>query len=238
MNGKNFFELLGDLDEDIVEDAWALDENILEDAWTKESEAIIIEERRPLPLWRTTIFTAAAICILTAGIFGALKLHGIQSAGSNPEISASYISNDSNSIGDKLDSEINEINKLAKLNSVIINGNEFNTILLDPDSDVIYTDPVIKTDDQNFAALHIAFKNTSEHFTLHITVSRKDYLYEDGKYMFGKYELTRLGEIIVSENKESTYVIDYTESAAAGDELVLGFYTSNDYITVEGKWLP
>lgn len=240
MNGKDFFELLGGLDEDIVEDAWMLDENILEDAWTKEGEAVMIEERRPFPLWRTTLFTAAAICILAAGIFGGLKLHGIQSAGSGPEVSmsSSDISDSFASIADKLNSEINEINRIEKMNSVIINGHEFNTIRLDPESDIIYTDPVTVTDDSNFAALYIAFQNTSEHFTMHIMIDRKDYLYENGKYMLGKYKLTHLGEIIVSENKEGTYLIDYTESAAAGDELVLGFYTTNDHITVDGKWLP
>lgn len=227
MNGKDLFELLGDLDEDIVEDAWAPDEDIVDDAWTQESRAVmIIEERSPMSFWKAAFLAAAAVCILTVGIFGGLKLHGIQSAESSSDISPS-----SSDVYDKL-------------NSVVTDGHKFNTeFMSDPSSDILYTDPVIKTDDKNYAVVHISFPNSSkdEHIVLHIRVERKEYLYDGGIYLLGKYKLTPVGEIIVTESKEQTYRIDYKENAAAGDEYVLGLYTtreSGELVHAEGEWLP
>lgn len=62
MNGKDFFELLGDLDEDIVEDAW-----------TEESGIVtIVEKRSPLSFLKIAA-AAACIALMAAGVYGFLK---------------------------------------------------------------------------------------------------------------------------------------------------------------------
>lgn len=220
MTREQFLNTMGEIDDKFLKEiAHTSDEEF---DWDPDSEKpqIIRLEHRPFPLWKTAAVTAASVCILAAGFIGGIKLHNIQSAGSSPEISLS--SSDSyTSIADDPYSEFK--------------GHKFNIELSGPDTDVIHTDPVIMTDDSSFAELRITFKNTSEHFTMHIMVDRKDHY---DVYDEGKYKLTRLGEIIVSENKDGAYFVDYTENAAPGDELVLGFYTSNDQIDIEGKWLP
>lgn len=233
MTKEQFLSAMGDIDDKFLKETARTSDEIFEWDPDHEKPQILRPERRPIYPWRRALFTAAAVCILASGIFGVSKLHGIQSAGSSPEISAVSldISNDPDSIDDKLNSEIN---KIAKMNSVIISGNEFNAELMpEPDRNVIFTDPVIKTDDNNFAALHISFPNTNENFTLCIEVYRKEY-----SQKLGRYDSVYVGGIIVTENKESTYIIDYKESVAAGDNLVLVLSTDNDQIGAEGKWLP
>lgn len=70
--GKELFELLGGLDEDIVEDAW-----------TKKGGKIMLNKRGYIG---KTIIAAAAVFAVAAGIFGAYKLNGIRSAGSEPGV--------------------------------------------------------------------------------------------------------------------------------------------------------
>ena len=59
-NGKQLFELLGDLDENMVEDAW-LDHG---------EEVIIMEERSPFRFVKTAVGIAAAVAIIGGGIYG------------------------------------------------------------------------------------------------------------------------------------------------------------------------
>lgn len=59
-NGKQLFELLGDLDENMVEDAW-LDHG---------EEVIIMEERSPFRFVKIAAGIAAAIAIVGGGIYG------------------------------------------------------------------------------------------------------------------------------------------------------------------------
>lgn len=59
-NGKQLFELLGDLDENMVEDAW-LDHG---------EEVIIMEERSPFRFVKIAAGIAAAVAIIGGGIYG------------------------------------------------------------------------------------------------------------------------------------------------------------------------
>lgn len=59
-NGKELFKLLGDLDEEMVEDAWA----------EHGEEVIIMERRSPLGFVKIAAAAAAAILVVGGGIYG------------------------------------------------------------------------------------------------------------------------------------------------------------------------
>lgn len=226
MTKKQFLDAVNGIDDELINEFINVPDEPRENYLDDEKPQVVYLTNEHIPFWKIVVSAAAVVFVLSVGIFAAGKFHGIQSAESNSGIS--LISSD----------------VYDKLNSVVTDGHKFNTeFMSDPSSDILYTDPVIKTDDKNYAAVHISFPNSNkdEHITLHIRVERKEYLYDDGIYLLGKYKLTSVGEIIVTESKEQTYRIDYKENAAAGDEYVLGLYTtreSGELVHAEGEWLP
>lgn len=75
MNGKELFTLLGDLDEELVEDAWA----------EHDDEVIILEDRSPMRFVKAAAAVAAGIAVLAGGFYGYTKLR--HSAGYSPAAS-------------------------------------------------------------------------------------------------------------------------------------------------------
>lgn len=74
--GKELFELLGGLDEDIVEDAW-----------NEKGGKIMLNKRGYIG---KTVIAAAAVCAVAVGAFGAVKLNFLRSATSEPGVVLSH----------------------------------------------------------------------------------------------------------------------------------------------------
>lgn len=83
MNGKELFKLLGDLDENMVEDAWA----------EHDDEVIIIEQKSPMRFVKIAAAAAAGIAVLAGGFYGYTRLRN--SVGYSP--AASAVSDDESS---------------------------------------------------------------------------------------------------------------------------------------------
>lgn len=127
--GKEFFELIENIDEDIVEDAWA----------EKSGKISIVEARTPLGIFRDIAAAAACIAVIAVGIYGFLKIKTIDvtpgesgtsyaesfdSTGSDAASSASKVQPDSpNAIAF---SEMNRAEKSDNENYAVVYINETN----------------------------------------------------------------------------------------------------------------
>ena len=80
MNGKDIFKLLGDLDDGLVEDAWA----------EHDEEVIIIEQKSPMRFVKAAAAIAAGLALLAGGVYGFSRLRN--SVGYSP--GASVISDE------------------------------------------------------------------------------------------------------------------------------------------------
>lgn len=72
-NGREFFKLLEDLDEDIVEDAWE----------EKGGRITIVEARTPLGVFRDIAAAAACIAVIAVGVYGFVKMKSADSFSPN-----------------------------------------------------------------------------------------------------------------------------------------------------------
>lgn len=167
----------------------------------------------PVPFWKIAISTAAAVCILTFGIFSAAKLHGMHimpndSTTDNSSFSQTETSSESN-----------------KFDTVLTDGIEFS--YLTPNW-AYRSDPVEKNDDENYAVVYVFCRNISEENPLFISIQK----YINGNPVY-------IGTLYVTDNSARTYRIDYKEEIKRGDELFLYISTKTDEIVrADGKWLP
>lgn len=113
MNGKELFKLLGDLDENMVEDAWA----------EHDDEVIIIEQKSPMRFVKIAAAAAAGIAVLAGGFYGYTRLRN--SVGYSP--AASAVSDEESPSESEADlsipsSEENSVESPVNTDSVSING--------------------------------------------------------------------------------------------------------------------
>lgn len=169
MNGKDFFELLGNLDEDIVEDAW-----------TEESGIVtIIEERSPLSFWKIAAAAAACIALITVGVYSSLKLRpdDVVSPG---ESDVTYIESSS---AESSETESNVHGNISK-----IPPNPENTIVIGE------TNLAEKQDNEDYAVIYVAETNASEDTPIYITIYAFYYGAEEDKPVSETVKITGSGE--------------------------------------------
>lgn len=139
-NGRDFFELLENLDEDIVEDAWE----------EKSGKITIVEARTPLGIIRDIAAAAACIAVIAVGIFGFLKLKNIEAAPG--ESGTSYT--------ESFDSAVSNTESTASK----VQPDSPNTIAFSE------MNRAEKFDNENYAVVYVEKTNASEEMPIYITV--------------------------------------------------------------------
>lgn len=228
MNGKDFFELLGDLDEDIVEDAW-----------TEESNAVtIIEERSPLNFFKIAAAAAACIAVMTAGVYGFSKMKPADvsipaESGSSYSESSDTESESSESSNDSFVSKVDE--KFAELERLENHpdGNYAPPIILIEEN----LNPCVqKYDETDFAVINVERTNASEDKPVYITVCDATFSGFNFRVPVSeKIKITGPGKYVARYTKP--YPIDsisylYAETYGDGESSQL------NRIIVEGSWMP
>lgn len=154
--GKEFFELIENLDEDIVEDAWS----------EKSGRVTIVEARTPLGIIRDIAAAAACIAVLAAGVYGVVQLNNINvtPGESGTSYNESLGTESSDSTGSDTGSSVTSKIQPDSPNS--IGFSEMNR--------------AEKLDNENYAVVYINETNATEVFPMYITVySFLDNLIED-----------------------------------------------------------
>lgn len=139
-NGKEFFELLENIDEDIVEDAWS--EN--------SGKITIIEMRTPLGIIRDIAAAAACIAVIAAGIFGFLKIKNIEAV---PGESGTSYTESFDSTGSGAASGVS---KVQPDSPNAVGFSEMNR--------------AEKSDNENYAVVYVEKTNANEDIPMYITV--------------------------------------------------------------------
>lgn len=168
---------------------------------------------KPVPFWKIAVSTAAAVCILTFGIFAAAKLRGIHIMPNDSTAeNSSFTQTETSSYPNKFD-------------AVLTAGNDFSYLSSNLS---YYSDSVEKKDDENYAVVYVACRNISEENPLFISVKK----YSNGNEVY-------IGNLTVTDSDARTYRIDYNEEIKRGDKLFLTIVTrTEEPARADGKWLP
>lgn len=227
MNGNDFFELLGDLDEDIVEDAW-----------TEESGVItIIEERSLLSFWKIASAAVACIALMIVGVYGLIKMKSVNIAPPN-DSDLSYAESsvqESESNESSEDSCISEKN--AKFDALDkLEGNAPLLIPIEVDRNAF----VQKYDDINLAVLYIEKTNASEDKPIYITVCCADYSGLDFLDPVSEtIKITGSGKYAARYTKQYPVgSMSYLHFETCGVKYGDGGYNQLDGLILNGTWLP
>ena len=212
MTKKEFLDVFNDIDDKFVNEIIDIPRDNSENYFADEEPQLVYLTSKPIPFWKIAVSTAAAICVMTAGIFTTAKLRTVNIA-----------SNDSTT--DNSSSSQTETSEPNKFDMVLTEGIDFSCLTLNrPYSSELVT----KNDDENYAVVYFYGRNISEENPLFIAVKK----YIDGNPVY-------LGTLYVTENTARTYRIDYDEEVKEGDEVFLYMSTKSDEIMrADGKWLP
>lgn len=232
MNGKDFFELLGDLDEDMVEDAW-----------TEESDVVtIIEKRDPMYFLKIAAAAVACVAVMTAGVYGFIKIKSAYIISPN-ESGSSY---SESSVTESESSESSESSFISKEDAKFAELDKLENHPLGN-----YAPPIIfieenlnpcvqKYDDADFAVLYVERTNASEDKPVYITVCDATFSGFDFYVPVSeKIEITGPGKYVARYTKP--YPIDsmsYLHAETCGDSYGDGGCLQLDGLIVEGSWMP
>lgn len=237
MTKKEFLDVFNDIDDEFINEIIDISCDNLENYFANEEPNVVrltdghnplepqenyfFDEQpqkvyltdKPIPFWKIAVSTAAAICVLTAGIFTVTKLRSINITPNDSTTKNSSYSQTETSL------------EPNKFDTVLTDGIEFSYLTPNwPYS----SDPVEKKDDENYAVVYVFCRNISEENPLFIAVKK----YNDGNPVY-------IGTLYVTDNSPRTYRIDYEEEVKRGDELFLYICTKTDEIVrADGNWLP
>lgn len=208
MTKKRFLEIMDEIDDDLIE-------NYLEiPAEEKNPQKIYLSENHT-PFWKPAAASAAIICVIMTGVFALVKIRGIPHTEPN-DSAVSYSENSPASSG----------SFQSKSERAVSEGAEFEFTIEVVDGKSYYTEPVEKTDDENFAAVYLeGCRNISEENPLFI-----------GVYVTRERGKERVAEITVIQNDNQVIQIPY--KAVKGEKYALGFVSKNKVMLVSGRWLP
>lgn len=227
MNGKDFFELLGDLDEDIVEDAWT----------EESSEVTIIEERSPMYFLKIAAAAAACFAVTTAVIYGFIKIKSAYIISPN-ESGSSYSESSVTESESSESSEISLISKEdAKFEALDRLGSQAPPLI------PIETSPyafVQKYDDTDFAVLYVESTNASEDKPVYITVFDATLFGLDFRVPVSEtLKITGPGKYVVRYTKPyPANSMSYLHAETCGDSYGDGGDVQLDGLVISGSWMP
>lgn len=211
-NGKEFFELLSDLDEDIVEGAWE----------EKGGMITTIDRRGPMNIVREIAAAAAAVCVLTVGIFAVMKFHTTQSAEPN----------ESNKTSSEI---ISSNNSVSLTESVVVNNPEptkesgFFSFSIEGRDDLYYgiSGEIYNSDWENPAVVKITYGSLSPTRRVYLCVTGDANWPED-------HIMTDVVMVDSITGCKLTYNDDYGETLP----VYLLAMTGDDGVGFEGYWVP
>lgn len=227
MNGKDFFEMLGELDEDMVEDAWT----------EKNGIVVIAEERGPLSFWKIAVAAVACIALATVGVYGFIKLKPVDIVPPD-ESDVSYVESSAVESENSEDSDTSEviISEEAKKFEALENlGNYAPTTTLIEADQLAF---VQKYDEINFAVFNVERTNATEDKPVYITVCRADYSALDFLDPVSEtIKITGVGKYVAYYN-DKHFRISYLHAETCGESYGDGGIPELDGLLLEGTWLP
>ncbi len=209
-----------------------LDENLIEDAWTEESGFTIIDEHGPLRFLKIAAAAAACVAAVTVGIYGFMRFNpgnvyspnendsfnsgGVYLPGENNslDISISVSSNSESSEQSDIDEKPPQ-EKENPINIVNDNTNEFG------DAE--------KLDNYDYAVIYVDETNASEEAPISVCI----YGYggdnrENAKCVSETVQITGTGR----------YTIQYSRMWGAGTYNFLVVDPIDENMLLKGNWLP
>lgn len=223
MTKKQFLDVVNEIDDEFINEIIDIPDNTSEKTcdyyFADEEPQVVYLTSERIPFWKIAVSTAAAVCVLMAGLFAVAKLHGIYAYDPNE----SGISYSSATVSESISTSEPITSKRLDL-SEREGGVPFEVRFLEDDPSPIYTDAVIKKDGEQYATLQAMCRGVSDEKSFVVAV-------------FCKREMKCIGRIEISEPGTHTLYIDYVKEAKAGEEYVLCIYGEGN-MWIEGKWVP
>lgn len=221
MNGKELFTMLGELDE-----------NLVEDAWTEESGYTIIDESGPLHFLKIAAATAACVAAVTVGIYGFMRFNpgNVYSPNENDSFNSDgvYLPNESNSLDISISANSNpESSEISDIDEKPPQEKENPINIVDGNTDGL--GDAEKLDNYDYAVIYVDETNASEENPISICI-------------YGHGGDDRENAKCVSETIQITgtgrYTIRYSRLWGAGTQNILVIDPINESLLLKGKWLP
>ena len=234
MTKKEFLDVFNGIDDEFINEiidipeknsgdiADELPENIFSELSDDRARKIYLTKKR-VPFWKIALSSAAAVCVLTTGIFAAVKLHGVQ-ATPNDSTAANSGGVDLSNVAE---SSLPIINTIPKIKRVDDEGYEFKfklggTVLKQ------FSVPAVKNDFENCSVFHLTCRGVSRENPLRIWI----FLTENGE------TVERVNSLTITEEGSKYYTVPYDSySLKYGEECVICAVV-DDEAYVGGKWLP
>lgn len=201
MTKNQFLSIVDDINDKFIEEI----------ADVPEQPQIIYQHREHFSVRRIAV-SAAAVCVISAGIFAAVKLYGTRIVVPNDsDVSASSSITESNS--EPISEEPDFHDREGDIG-------EFEITLFTDKNSPVYTGAVVKKDDKQYATVEIECRGV---FSLAV--------YREGE--------TRecIGRLAGIQDGAQTLRVDYNKQAEIGDEFVLCVWGEKS-ARISGKWIP
>lgn len=210
MTKEQFLDAVNEIDDEFINELIDIPDSSRDNYFADDKPQVVYLTSERIPFWKIAVSTAAAVCVLTVGIFAAMKLHGIQSY--NPNESA--ISESSAEVSDSKPTTSKYLDFSERESDCV----PFEISISEGDSrSVVDTDAVTKKDNEQYATVQLDCTGVTSLavFCNGECISRQP---------------------IELEGVQTVY-IDYFKQAEIGEEFVLRIWTHNR-VLVDGKWIP
>lgn len=215
MTKNEFLSVVNDIDDDFLKE-------LIEDPG--KPQVIYLSDKR-VSFKKLALSAAAVICVVTAGLFAALKAQAPQM--SSPDDSRSGVSI-SNPVSDPT-SEPTSMSIPEKTENDPF-GHHLTPYVtaFSADNKTFISEPVVKVLGENYAQISLEYGGATEKDPLCISFCRKD--------SFGYWVVSE--EIKITAGYANKMRINYTKPAAPGDEIMLMITTTNENAFAKGYWIP
>lgn len=224
MTKKQFLDAVNKIDDkfinELIDVSGDISEKTQENYFVDEQPQKVYLTDKPFPFWKIAVSTAAAVCVLTVGIFAAVKLRTV--------ITTSPSDSGSANLSNVSESPPPIISTIPKINRVADEGYEFNFRIDSGTTERYLSEPVLKNDIENCAVFFINCRGASEENPLRIWIL----LRENGEIV------KRVNSLTITEDGSRYYTVAYDYyNVESGDECVFQVITEGD-AHIDGKWLP
>lgn len=226
MTKKEFLDAVNGIDDEFINEIIDIpgdnSDEFSENYFSDNKPQKIYFTKKRGPIRKIAASAAAAVCVLTTGIFAAVKLHGVQIT-PNDSVSA-----DSGvTLSNTSEYSLPITDPIPKIKRVDDEGYEFN-FKLGSTALKQTSIPAVKNDFENCAVFYLTCRGVSEENPLRIWI----FLMENGE------TVKRVNSITITEDREKYYTVPYDYYKLKYGEECVFQVISDDKVYVEGKWLP
>lgn len=229
MTKKEFLDAVNEIDDEFINEiidisgdiSDELPENYFSGISDDRAHKIYFTKKR-VPFWKIAVSTAAAVCVLTTGIFAAMKLHRVQITPNDSTSADSGVT-----LSNTSEYSLPIIDPIPKIKRVEDEGYEFQfklggTMLKQ------FAVPAVKNDFENCAVFYLTCRGVSREKPLRIWI----FLMENGE------TVKRVNSLTITEEGSNYYTVPYDYyKLKYGEECVFAAVVDHEAY-VEGKWLP